>query len=84
MPDRLSEQCQDFINKMIEVDVKKRLTAQQALNHIWIRDLGGQESIAEPGMNAEVVENLKKYRGESILKKAAMNILVKSLDMKEI
>ena len=35
-------------------------------------------------MNAEVVNNLKNYRGQSILKKAAMNILVKSLDIKEV
>jgi hypothetical protein len=35
-------------------------------------------------MNTDIVNNLKKYRGESILKKAAMNVLVKSLDQKEI
>ena len=84
MPDRLSQQCQDFINKLIMVDVQERLTAQQALNHVWIRDLGGTESISAPAMNAEIVENLRKYKGESILKRAAMNILVKSLDIKEI
>ena len=30
-------------------------------------------------LNAEVIENLKKYRGKSLLRKAAMNVLVKHL-----
>jgi len=30
------------------------------------------------------VNNLKKYRGESTLKKAAMNVLVKHLSSKEV
>ena len=71
---------------MITLDPSKRITAQQALSHDWIKFLGGEGTIeqGEPTMNAEVVNNLKNYRGESILKKAAMNILVKSLDIKEV
>jgi len=30
-------------------------------------------------MNEKIVENLKNYKGESLLKKAAMNVLVKHL-----
>lgn len=30
-------------------------------------------------MDLEVVKNLKKYRGQSVLKRAAMNVLVKQL-----
>lgn len=32
----------------------------------------------------EIVNNLKKYRGESTLKKAAMNVLVKHLSASEV
>ncbi len=30
-------------------------------------------------INREIVQNLRNYRGESLLKKAAMNVLVKHL-----
>ena len=35
-------------------------------------------------LDREVVENLKKYRGESILKKAAMNVLVKHMTKDQV
>jgi len=35
-------------------------------------------------IDKEVVENLKKYRGESILKKAAMNVLVKHMTTSQV
>lgn len=35
-------------------------------------------------MNLEIVNNLKNYRGESLLKKAAMNVLVKHLGPTQI
>ena len=33
----LSEEAKDFIDELIVVDPKRRMTAKQALNHIWIR-----------------------------------------------
>jgi len=30
-------------------------------------------------INKEIIQSLKQYRGESLLKKAAMNVLVKHL-----
>ena len=33
----LSEESKDFIDRLIVVDPRKRLTARQALNHPWIR-----------------------------------------------
>lgn len=35
-------------------------------------------------LDHEIVLNLKKYRGESTLKKAAMNVLVKHLSNEDI
>lgn len=33
----LSEEAKDFIDRLIVVDPRRRMTAKQALNHIWIR-----------------------------------------------
>lgn len=35
-------------------------------------------------LNAEVIENLRKYKGKSLLRRAAMNILVKHLQPESI
>ena len=33
--DKVSPNCKDLIEKLLVVDVKKRLTGQQALEHPW-------------------------------------------------
>ena len=40
----VSPDCVDLINKMIEYDPEKRLTAQKCLNHIYFKDLVEQEA----------------------------------------
>ena len=73
---------------MIEVNPSKRITAIQALDHSWIKNAGGDQkrldSEEQAKLDKEVVANLKKYRGQSILKKAAMNVLVKHLAPNQI
>ncbi len=35
--DAVSEDAKDLIRKLLTVDMKKRLTAEQALHHHWVR-----------------------------------------------
>ena len=35
--DQITDSAKDFINKLMNVDPKKRYTAEQALNHTWIK-----------------------------------------------
>lgn len=70
---------------MLIVDPKKRITAEIALKHPWFVkwkqvEKGGPEDILDP----EILKRLKEYRSVSALKRAAMNILVKMADTKEI
>lgn len=90
MPRNLSKPCQDFLLRMIKVNVNERITAREAMEHEWIKNadtLARQETMDE-GMqmeiNREIVQNLRNYRGESLLKKAAMNVLVKHLGPTQI
>lgn len=38
MPQTLSETCKDFIKQCLVYDKSKRLTAQDLLNHDFVRD----------------------------------------------
>ena len=92
MPKHFSDDLKDIIKKMLNVDVKKRITARDAMDHPWIKagdDLNknikrGETVEFDTSLNKEVIEALKKYRGESLLKKAAMNVLVKHLGPTQI
>ena len=69
---------------MIVVDPKKRITAQKMLEHPWIKKYEeGCCDNDQPHEHIEeakaVVASLKKYRGQSLLKRTAINILVKQL-----
>lgn len=57
------------------------------MEHEWIKNAeqvakqttGVIDEAEQLAFDREVVQNLRKYRGESLLKKAAMNVLVKHL-----
>ena len=85
MPSRLTEDCQDLINKMITVDPKKRITPHDAIHHKWFNQVHQKGMIKsmsvkeQTEMDQEVIRRMKSYRGQSQLKKAAVNVLVKHL-----
>jgi serine/threonine protein kinase len=80
----LSEECKDLLKKMIMVDVNKRINIEDAINHQWIAINKKQNYQDSKLLNPEVIQNLKKFRGSSTLKKAAVNILVKHLDHNQL
>jgi calcium-dependent protein kinase len=71
---------------MLTVDPKKRITADEALKDPWFTlftrrvRIGSEEDKLDP----KILERLRLYRGVSTLKKAAMNLLVKMADNKDI
>lgn len=70
---------------MLVVDFKKRIKGTEAIKDPWFGKframLPGSE---EDKLDHNIVNNLRAYRGVSALKKAAMNILVKMADNKDI
>lgn len=87
MPDNVSKEAKDLIKKMLRVDPKKRITISKALKHPWIKEAEKSEHSHDQKCDAfdkNILENLKKYRGQSLLKKCAMNLLVKQLDSQQL
>ena len=70
---------------MLVYDPSERITAAVALDHKWFKDtLQLNSASEEPKIDQNVIMSLKHYKGLSKLKKAALNILVKTLDLKEV
>jgi len=72
----LSKDAKDFIDRLIVVDPKRRMTAKQALNHIWIRKHNAtNSSLAQSLTNSlvlvddssPVVENARRPRRRTIV-----------------
>lgn len=69
---------------MLTVDRNKRISGDQALRHSWFEKCiikkEGQSNI----LDVEVMQKLRVFKGSSTLKKAALNVLVKMLNTREI
>ena len=82
----LSPQCQDLISKVFTVDPEERINGQQALDHPWFAEFKlGRMLSCEVGVpDSQVLKKLATFKGESILKKAALNMVIKMTDGKEL
>lgn len=81
---RVSGECIDLIKRLLTVDRARRITGDQALKHPWfircLKQNQGQSAI----LDKDVIMKLKEFKGSSTLKKAALNVLVKMLNPKEM
>lgn len=71
---------------MLVVAPKNRITAEQAMKDPWFEKFTKKITIGseEDKLDPNILERLRHYRGVSTLKKAAMNLLVKMADHKDI
>ena len=77
----ISKEAQDFISKLLCVNVEKRYTAAQALNHTWLRSLKqGEDTKLDP----KIIDNLRNYKVMPTLKKEAMKVIVNMMNDKDI
>ena len=77
-PKHCTDACRDLISKMLKVDPKQRPDAGECLKHKWFKDMKDIEGDLEEGVSASIINNLKSFHGQSQLRKAALNIFVKT------
>lgn len=76
----ISEQAKDLINKMLS-DPKTRLTAEQVLQHPWVKDLAPHSTESVLKLNPT---SLKTYGNSSKLKKAVMTFICSRMKDEEV
>lgn len=81
---RVSPEAIDLIQHMLVVNTSKRYTAEQWLKHKWFDVAKGMIDDDFDSLDPQMLKNLTEFKGASALKKAAMNLLVKTLNPKEI
>ena len=75
----ISKNAKDLIKKLLNVNVEKRITAEEALNHIWFTRLNTQElynKINDKEVMRKLIENLKRYKRTSVVQETALAYLV--------
>ena len=76
---KISKYAKDLIVKLLNVKVEERISAEEALNHRWFKELKIQDiynNINDRNVIKKLIENLKKYRRTSILQETALAYLV--------
>lgn len=77
--DRISESGQDFVRRLLVVNPKKRMTAQQALKHEWII----QHQRLEPIVDKGVVDALVNFGKASAFRRLCLSLMAWSLTSEE-
>jgi len=77
---RVSQDAKHFIRSLLQVDPKARFSAQKALGHKWIQQTAPRTSTAPIKANPNLVDNLRSFRSQNKLKKAALQIIATQLD----
>jgi calcium-dependent protein kinase len=78
--DTISEEAKDLIRKTLEMDVNKRITAEEALNHPWFKTHKSKElfnKVKDVNTIKDLITNLKKYKRTSVIQETALAYLVR-------
>ncbi len=76
---RISKSARDLIKKLLVKDKNKRITAQEALNHVWFKEKKAKElynQIRDENIIKKLIHNLKTYKRESVIQETALAYLV--------
>ena len=78
----VSDDAKDLIRKMLQFNPKDRFSAEQSLNHIWVKKTAPMATDAP--LEHSHVDNLKNFRAQNKLKKAALHIIAQQMPDSEI
>merc|ERR1712194_653857 len=80
----VTQDAKDLIRLLIKMDPKQRLTAEQALNHSWIKDKAPKAADINNLLHDGFVEHLREFQSANYLKRAALHIIAGQLSEQQI
>ena len=76
----LSSNAKDLIDKLLQYDPKKRINADQAIEHPWFKSAEFKKkdkvNYISPELAKELIQNMTKYKSDNMLKCAVIAYLV--------
>mmetsp|Transcript_3923 Transcript_3923/g.10908 ORF Transcript_3923/g.10908 Transcript_3923/m.10908 type:complete len:507 (+) Transcript_3923:86-1606(+) len=78
----ISEDAKNLIRFLLKMNPRDRYTAEQTLNHEWIKNKAPKAANVELQQN--FVDNLRGFRSQNKLKKAALHIIAGQLNEDQI
>lgn len=78
----ISEDAKDLIAWMLKFNPEERCTAEQALQDTWIREFAPRAK--NVSLQESLVRNLRNFRSQNMLKKAALNIIAGQMSEAQI
>ena len=75
---QISPQAKDLVNRMLTFDPKDRISAQQALNHPWIKIFSQIETVEKP-LISDAMANLQNFNSNSKLQIACFSYIAAQL-----
>jgi calcium-dependent protein kinase len=79
----VSSEAKDLISGLLDLNPKKRLSVEQALNHSWMVKLDS-DKLPNVQLSCQQLENMKAFSGTNKLKKAALHLIARRLNCDEI
>lgn len=78
----VSEDAKELIRKLLKMNPKDRFTAEQALYHVWVEKKAPKA--ANVALQTNLVDNLRGFRSQNKLKKAALHVIATQLGESQI
>ncbi|KAF4668452.1 hypothetical protein FOL46_001949 [Perkinsus olseni] len=79
----VSTDAKDLIRKLLTFDQAQRWTAEQALNHRWIKNLA-RTADGDANEHRNVVSGLRNFRAQNKMKKVALTVIAQQLAESDI
>lgn len=73
----VSNDAKDLITNLLKLQPQERMSAKEALNHIWIREKAPRAQSCP--LQSSLFENLRSFRSTNKLKKAALHVIASQL-----
>jgi len=78
----VSEDAKNLIRNLLKMNPRDRYTAEQALNHVWVRNKAPKSQ--NVALQDSLVANLRGFRSQNKLKKAALHVIASQLGENQI